>query len=181
MPTERLRQALRETNVAGVERDFTEVLARMFDLPVPVVARIVYAIEAAKHPVSWHLGQERAAELIPDPALRNAIRQQASAGATRVHLRKLQIEGKQVSVPTMELIQPDVPERLCEGCKHSLTCAVDGRSTPEDCLSDLRLRRGPVADRQTVTLLRVTPDGRVRVYATQPIGAHDVAAEIVEY
>ena len=44
MPTEQLKQALRETNVAGVEKDFAEVLARMFDLPVQVVARLVYAI-----------------------------------------------------------------------------------------------------------------------------------------
>ncbi len=61
MPTERLKQALRETNVAGVEKDFVEVLARMFDLPAAAVARVVYAIESVKHPVTWHLGQDRAA------------------------------------------------------------------------------------------------------------------------
>lgn len=182
MPTERLKQALRETNVAGVEKDFAEVLARMFDLPLQAVARIVYAIETVKHPVTWHLGLDRAVELIPDPVLRDAIRQRANAGAARVYLRKLQLEKRQVSVPTKELIPPGEPGRICEGCQHSLTCAVESRSTPENCLNDLKLgARGHVDSKQKVTLLRVTPDNRVRVRASQPIGEHDVPIEIVEY
>jgi hypothetical protein len=182
MPTERLKQALRETNVAGVERDFVEVLARMFDLPAAAVARVVYAIESVKHPVTWHLGQDRAAELIPDPVLRDAIRKGANAGAARVHLRRLQIEGRQVWVPTKELVSQDEPGQICEGCKHSLTCAVESRSTPESCLNDLKLGvRSHVNGKQKVTLLRVTPDGMVRVRAGQPMGEHDVPVEIVEY
>lgn len=182
MPTEQLKQALRETNVAGVERDFAEVLARMFDLPVPVVARIVYAIEAVKHPVTWHLGHDRATALIPDPELRDAIRQRANAGAARVYLRRLQLEGRQVAVPTKALVSQSEPARICEGCKHSLTCIVESRSTPENCLNDLALGvKGHVDGKQKVTLLRVTPDGRVRVRANQPIGEHDVPVEIVEY
>lgn len=182
MPTERLKQALRETNVAGVERDFAEVLARMFDLPLAVVARVVYAIEVVKHPVTWHLGHDRATELIPDPELRDAIRQRANAGAARTYLRRLQIEGRQVSVPTKALVPQDAPGRICEGCRHSLTCVVEGRSTPEHCLNDLALGvRGHVDGKQKVTLLRVTPDGHVRVRASQPIGDHDVPIEAVEY
>lgn len=183
MPTERLKQALRETNVAGVEKDFAEVLARMFDLPLPVVARIVYAIEAVKHPVTWHLGHDRAVELIPDPELRDAIRRRANAGAVRVYLRRLQLEGRQVTVPTKELISRSEPGQICQGCQHSLTCVVEERSTPEHCIADLDVgyARGHVALKQKVTLLRVTPDGQVRVRARQPIGDHDVPAEIVEY
>lgn len=182
MPTKQLKQALRETNVAGVEKDFAEVLARMFDLPVQTVARLVYAIETVKHPVTWHLGHDRAAELIPDPVLRNAIRQRANAGAARVHLRRLQLEGRQVSVPTKALIPPAEPGRICEGCKHSLTCAVDGRSTPEACLNDLRLGvRSHVDGKQKVTLLRVTPNDKVRIRADQPMGEHDVPIETVEF
>lgn len=182
MPTERLKQALRETNVAGVERDFAEVLAHMFDLPVQAVARVVYAIETVKHPVTWHLGRDRAEELIPDSALRDAIRRGANAGAARVHLRRLQIEGRQVSVPTMELVPQSEPGRICEGCKHGLTCAVENRSTPESCLNDLRLGvKGHVESKQRVTLLRVTPDDRVRVRAAQPMGEHDIPTGIVEY
>lgn len=183
MPTEKLKQALRETNVAGVERDFAEVLARMFDLPVPVVARVVYAIEAVKHPVMWHLGHDRAIELIPDPELRDAIRRRANAGAARVYLRKLQLEGRQVTVPTKALVSRSEPNRICEGCRHSLTCVVEGRSTPEQCVENLSVgyARGDVALQQKVTLLRVTPDGHVRIRASQPMGEHDVPVEIVEY
>lgn len=183
MPTARLKQALRETNVAGVEKNFAEVLARMFDLPLPAVARIVYAIETVKHPVTWHLGHDRAVELIPDPVLRDAIRQRANAGAARVYLRKLQIEGKQVSVPTKALIPPGEPGKVCEGCKHSMSCITDGLSSPEQCVANLTVgyARGYVALTQKVTLLRVTPDDRVRVRASQPIGEHDIPIEIVEY
>ncbi len=183
MPTERLKQALRETNVAGVEKDFAEVLAGMFDLPVPVVARIVYAIETVKHPVTWHLGHDRSVELIPDPVLRDAIRTKANAGAARIHLRKLQLAGIQVSVLTKELIPPGEPGRVCEGCKHSMTCIPHNLSSPEQCVGNLTVgyARGYVSLTQKVTLLRVTPDGRVRIRASQPIGEHDVPVEIIEY
>lgn len=183
MPTERLMQALRETNVAGVERDFAEVLARMFDLPVPVVARMIYAIETVKHPVTWHLGLDRATALIPDPELRDAIRQRANAGAARVYLRKLQLEGRQVTVLTKALVSQSEPARICEGCKHSLSCIPDSLSTPEQCVENLSVEigKGYVDRKQKVTLLRVTPDGRVRIRADQPMGEHDVPIEIVEY
>lgn len=179
MPTEQLKQALRETNVAGVEKDFAEVLARMFDLPLPVVARIVYAIEMVKHPVTWHLGHDRAAELIPDPELRDAIRQRANAGAVRVYLRKLQLEGRQVRVPTKALISQSEPARICEGCKYSLSCISENLSSPRQCVEEIG--SGYVERKQNVVLLRVTPDGRVRVKASQPMGEHDVPIEIVEY
>lgn len=182
MPTEQLKQALRETNVAGVEKDFAEVLARMFDLPVQAVARLVYAIETVKHPVTWHLGHARTVELIPDPELRDAIRTRANAGAARVYLRKLQLEGRQVSVPTLAMIPAGEPGRICEGCPHSMSCIADSLSTPERCVEALS---GPVityVDRtQAVTLIRVTASGRVTVRARQPLGDHDLPAEIVEF
>lgn len=182
MPTEQLKQALRETNVAGVEKNFAEVLARMFDLPVQAVARVIYAIETVKHPVTWHLGHDRAVELIPDPELRDAIRQRANAGAARVYLRKLQIEGRQVSVLTKALISPGEPGKICEGCKHSMSCITNNLSSPEQCVANLTAgTAGYVALTQKVTLLRVTPDDRVRVRASQPIGEHDVPIGIVEY
>ncbi len=181
MPTERLKQALRETNVAGVEKDFAEVLARMFDLPVQAVTRLVYAIETVKHPMTWHLGA-RASELIPDAKLRMAIRDQANAGATRVYLRRLQLEGKQVTVPTLALVPANEPERICEGCAYSMSCIAQSLSSPEQCVETLS---GPtkvyVERMQQVTLIRVTPSGRVTVRARQPLGEHDLPIEAVEY
>jgi hypothetical protein len=182
MPTEQLKQALRETNVAGVEKDFAEVLARMFDLPVQAVARLVYAIETVKHPVTWHLGHARTVELIPDPELRDAIRARANAGAARVYLRKLQLEGRQVSVPTLAMIPPAAPGRICEGCPHSMSCIAESLSSPEQCVDILSgPAKGWVDKKQPVTLIRVTPSGRVTVRARQPLGDHDVPADIVEY
>lgn len=186
MPTKQLKQALRETNVAGVEKDFAEVLARMFDLPVQAIARLVYAIETVKHPMTWHLGQTRATELIPDPELRDAIRARANAGATRVYLRKLQLEGQQVLVPTRAMIPASEPGRICEGCPHNMSCIAGSWSTPEQCVeklsSSLSWSSEMYVDRmQRVTLIRVTPSGRVTVRAKQPLGEHDLPADIVEY
>lgn len=182
MPTERLKQALRETNVAGVEKDLAEVLARMFDLPIQAVARLIYAIDAIKHPVMWRLGAAQQNALIPDPELRDAIRTEVNAGALRVYLRKLQLEGKQVLVPTRALVPVDEPGRICEGCPHSMSCIAESLSSPEQCVDILSgPAKGWVDKKQPVTLIRVTPSGRVTVRARQPLGDHDVPADIVEY
>lgn len=182
MPTEQLKQALRETNVAGVEKDFAEVLARMFDLPVQVVARLMYAIETVKHSVTWHLGHDRAIELIPDAELRNAIRTQANAGAARTYLRQLQLKGRQVTVLTRLLVPTDDPGRICEGCPHSMSCIAESLSSPGKCVDALsNPAKGWVDKKQTVTLLRVTPSGRVTVRAKQPLGDHDLPIDNVEY
>lgn len=182
MPTEQLKQALRETNVAGVEKDFAEVLARMFDLPVQAVARILYAIETVKHPVTWHLGATRAAELIPDAELRDAIYVRANAGALRVHLRRLQLQGQRVEVRTRALVPVDNPSRICEGCPHAMTCIPEGLSTPERCLETLEAPSKVYVDKwQVVSLIKVTPEGRVVVRAQQPIGDHDLPVEAVEF
>lgn len=182
MPTEALRQALRAVNVTGVERDFAEVLAKMFDLPVPVAARVLYAIESVKDSVTWHLGVDRAAELIPDHEVRRAIREQANAGALRVHLRRLQLAGTQVKVRTKVLVPEDDPSRICEGCPRTIECVAEMLSTPEKCVAHLEVgyARGFVDFRQTVTLVRVTPGGRVTVKAAQPLGEHELSASDVE-
>lgn len=182
MPTEALRQALRAVNVAGVEKDFAEVLAEMFDLPVPVAARVLYAIESVKDSVTWRLGVDRAAELIPDHEVRQAIREQANAGAVRVHMRRLQLAGTQVKVKTRILVPADEPSRICEGCPHTMTCVAEMLSTPEKCVADLETGYacGYVDLRQKVTLVRVTAGGRVTVRATQPLGEHELSAHDVE-
>lgn len=181
MPTEALRQALRAVNVAGVERDFAEVLAKMFDLPVPVAARVLYAIESVKDSVTWHLGVDRAAELIPDHEVRKAIREQANAGAVRVHMRRLQLAGTQVKVKTRVLVPTDDPSRICEGCPHTITCVAEMLSTPEKCVADLEIGFGGYVDvRQKVTLVKVTQGGRVTVRAPQPLGDHELSAHDVE-
>jgi hypothetical protein len=181
MPTEALRQALRATNVAGVEKDFAEVLAKMFDLPVAVAARLLYAIESVRDPVTWHLGVDRAAELIPDHEVRQAIREQANAGALRVHLRRLQLAGTQVKVKTKTLVPADDPSKVCEGCPHTMTCVAEMLSTPERCVSTLEYGPpGYVDIRQKVTLVKVTPAGRITVRASQPLGDHELSACDVE-
>jgi hypothetical protein len=181
MPTEALRQALRAVNVAGVEKDFAEVLAKMFDLPIPAAARILYAIESVKDSVTWRLGVERAAELIPDHEVRQAIREQANAGASRVYLRGLQLAGTQVKVKTKILVPAGEPSRICEGCPHTITCVAEMLSTPEKCMVDLADGYERYVNlRQKVTLVRVTPGGRVTVRAAQPLGDHELAAGDVE-
>lgn len=182
MPTEALKQALRAVNVTGVEKDFAEVLAKMFDLPVPVAARVLYAIESVKHFVTWRLGTDRSAELIPDPEVRRAIREGANAGALRVYLRQLQLAGTQVQVKTRTLVPVNEPSKICEGCEHTITCVADMLSTPEKCVEDLETgyTRGYVNIRQKVTLVKVTPNGRITVKAAQPLGEHEVTAADVE-
>jgi hypothetical protein len=182
MPTEALRQALRAVNVAGVESNFAEVLAKMFDIPVPVAARVLYAIEYVKDPVTWRLGLDQASELIPDPEVRKAIREQANAGALRVHLRNLQLAGRQVKVKTQALVPKDEPSRICEGCPHTMTCVAELLSTPEKCSENLSVEAGHgfVNRWQKVTLVRVTAAGRVTVKAAQPLGEHELSVHDVE-
>lgn len=183
MPTEALKQALRAVNVAGVEKNFAEVLAKMFDLPVAVVARVVYAIENVKHPVTWHLGEGNSVELIPDPEVRQAIRDQANAGAKRTYLRKLQLEGRQVKVRTLAMIPPDDPSKICEGCPKTIQCVAESLSTPERCISDMEppLNGFYVNPIQIVTLLKVTSTGKVTVKARQPQGEHELSITEVEF
>lgn len=182
MPTEALKQALRAVNVAGVEKDFAEVLAKMFDLPIPAAARILYAIESVKDSVTWHLGVDQAAELIPDHEVRQAIRKQANAGAIRVYLRRLQLAGTQVKVKTRVLVPANDSSKICEGCPRTMMCVAEMLSTPEKCVANLEVgyTRGYVSLQQKVTLVKVTPDGRVTVRAAQPLGEHEIAAEDVE-
>ena len=182
MPTEKLKQALREVNVAGVERDFAEVLSGMFDVPAAAIARILYAVEHVKHPIAWRLG-DRAETLIPDPEVRRAIREQANAGATRVYLRHLQQTGQKAKVRITKLVPEDQPDRICVGCPRSMECAAGSLSTPENCLNEATLGtpRQHVASRQPVTIKRVTRSGQVTVAAEQPLGDHELAAEDVEF
>lgn len=182
MPTEALKQALREVNVAGVERSLAEVIARMFDIPEPLAARVIFALESVKHPVTWHLGAERAADLIPDGEVRRAIREQINEAAVRVHLRGLLLAGESVRVRTKTLVPADKPSRLCEGCPISMPCAAGMISSPEDCLAELACGvRGHVAPVQKAVLVRVTPAGRVVIRVDQPAGEHELSIHDVEF
>jgi len=175
MPTEELRQALRVANVAGVETNFAEVLARMFDLPPPVMARIVYAIQHVKHPVTWHADSPEWVALIPDREVRDAIRSQANTGALRVYLRKMQLQGRQVRVLTKAMTSRDSGD-ICNGCPLSMSCVADSLSTPTACWDG----EGPAEKWQRVTLVRVSPDNTVIVRADQPTGQHVLSVHDVE-
>jgi hypothetical protein len=128
MPTKELKQALRTANVRNAEKDLIEVLARMFDAPAPLVARIVYAAQTAdaqhEH-IVW--------EAYLDEKLRKAIRTQTASACNRAYLRSCVENQGHVLAFIEALVPEDQPEMMCNGCPKSLACVADSLSTPELC------------------------------------------------
>ena len=181
MPTEKLRQALEETNVDGVERDVIDVLVGMFDLPEHVVARVVHAMQSVQHPMLNHVAPARIETLVPSIELRRAIGKQVNDGVKRAHLRRMQLSGQRVKVDTIALIPDNDTSKVCEGCRWGMTCMVDMLSTPDKCVENLKLRQTVhVSTTQAVTVLKVTPQGRIVVRADQPSGQHELSVDDVQ-
>lgn len=128
MPTDELKQALRTANIRGAEKDLIEVIARMLDAPIPLVARVVYAatrVQEQNNRIDW--------DRYFSTALRQAIANQAGAGMARVTVRETIHRNGYVMVWVDAMVPESAPDKICEGCPKSLECVSESLHKPSDC------------------------------------------------
>jgi hypothetical protein len=163
-PTDALNQALSEQRVDGAEKDAFEVIAKLLDLPVEMVYRVIFAHEntprqAVDRDVPW-------GELIPSSDVRAAIKKQMRVGANRVIIRRAIENGEHIPVPVKLLIGPDEKVKICSGCPMQFECIAGSLHTPDECYDNLR-------SSVSVVPLRINK-GQVDVKANQPLGKYSV-------
>jgi hypothetical protein len=193
MSTPELEQAVAASRWRGVERDFTEVIARMFDVDPAVVARIVYVWETLSDKRLIHSTESEMQDLvgelkhggdIPDD-LRSAIEHTAARAFKRIAIRWRMEREMFLEVPFEKLVPASNPSRMCDGCVWQFECVRDSLSTPKDCLKsklvyckDQPDPRKPTARKFQHQYASVTPlkleDAVVRVSAEHPRGTYTV-------
>lgn len=131
MPTEELQQALRSANITNVEKDFADLICKMFDVPRPLVLRMMYALQYASAEFVSHNHWMNPDEL--DGDLRKAISLRVKEGYARTTVRQI-IERKGFALAWVTALVPeDKPHLICNGCPKSLECIDEGLHKPEDC------------------------------------------------
>lgn len=163
MPTEELQKALRSANITNVEKDFVDLLCKMFDAPRPLVLRLMYAVHYGSSEYISHATWINAEELPSN--LREAIGVQLKAGWARVRLRRV-IENEEHALAWVEsMISENDAGRMCDGCPKSLECVAESLHRPEDC----RVGKGAWARTLEVRPTKINKD-KVTVECEHPRG-----------
>jgi hypothetical protein len=142
MSTPELEQAIAAARFRGIEKDVTEVLSRMLNVPPEVVARVVYAWETISDKRLVKPFDDQQQDLfgelehggdIPDD-VRNAIDHNLARAFRRIAIRWRMERGIPLEVPFDKLVPESEPSKICNGCTWRLECVRDLLSTPARCL-----------------------------------------------
>lgn len=167
MPTEELKQALLSANVQGVDKDFVDLLCKLFDAPRPLVLRILYAAQYASVEFVSHQHWMNPEELPSD--LREAIGARVKESWRRIRVMEMLKQGGFGMVWVDALVPRDKPERICRGCPKSLDCVAESLSTPTAC----REGEGPIPKRFDAKPIKIVGD-KVTVECVWPEGTYTV-------
>ncbi len=167
MPTEELKQALRGANVVGVDKDFVDLLCKLFDAPRPLVLRILYATQYASAEFVGHQHWMNPDELSRD--LREAIGKRVKESWRRIQVMETLKSGGVALVWVDALVPRDKPERICRGCPKSLDCVAESLSTPAEC----REGEGPIPKKFDAKPIKIVGD-KVTVECAWPEGTYVV-------
>lgn len=100
------------------------------------------------------------------PELEAAIHRKVVELGQLMQLGDLVARGRPLHLPSRLLVRPNHAADLCRGCPESVTCAVEGLSTPTACLSGRHAL-------STVTVIRATRT-HLHVSCKHPEGRYDV-------
>ena len=132
MSIKELDQALLRAKYGDAEEDVFEVIARMFNLEIAAVERVLYAaslIRRKDDTTAIAKLMDRGTNLSSD--LKKAIDTYLQAGLARARVRWAIDNDKLMRIAPRRLI--DTPEQICNGCPLSLICIANDLSTPERC------------------------------------------------
>lgn len=138
MSLEDLEQALFAAKWGNAEENGIEVVARVLELPVIVVERVLFAARCAKDStVRKHRFSQLVASMDEGPTLsyelRRAIDDAVQTGLKRAAVRHAIQNDAKIYVRPSKLVG-DRPRDVCNGCPHSIECVLVGASTPEKCV-----------------------------------------------
>lgn len=186
MSLDELEQALFAAKWGDAEEDGIEVVARVLQLPVAAVERVLFAARVAKEcqrgkfsQLTEHMGDGPSL----DYDLKRAISDAVETGLKRARVRyALQNDGKLYVKPS-KLVGDRVRD-ICDGCPLSIECATFSVSTPETCVSRGVLERIEYNDGRLANLRRsccVTPTkivgNKVTVTCDHPRGTWTLDVE----
>lgn len=166
MTTEKLEQALLKAKWGNAEENAVEVIARMFDLPIEAVERVLYAAHLIRKKNDTHatirpmdVGASLSAEL------QDAIKTNLNEGLARTRIRWAIQNEKPVRIYVHHLIKK--PEEICNGCPVSLRCIAEDLSTPEKCFT----AGPPIGIKEVAVTSQTTPIGSRTHFERQYGGA----------